>query len=143
MVVRDDDPSGAQRPARVLVIDDVADWRDLARITIEADAGWIVVGEASDGETGVEIAVAVRPDVVLLDIDMPGRGGASTMSALADAVPDAVVVVWTATPGGPDASAARERGAAAVIDKGAGLTALMATLGTIALARRSTDLGGC
>jgi DNA-binding response OmpR family regulator len=57
----------------VLVIDDEAPIRLLCRVNLEAEG--MKVLEASDGESGLETARAERPDVVLLDVMMPGRNG--------------------------------------------------------------------
>jgi DNA-binding response OmpR family regulator len=57
----------------VLVIDDEAPIRLLCRVNLEAEG--MNVLEASDGETGLEAARAERPDVILLDVMMPGRNG--------------------------------------------------------------------
>ena len=57
----------------VLVVDDEAPIRLLCRVNLEAEH--MKVLEAPDGDTGLEIARAERPDVVLLDVMMPGRNG--------------------------------------------------------------------
>jgi DNA-binding response OmpR family regulator len=57
----------------VLVIDDEAPIRLLCRVNLEAEG--MTVLEASDGDTGLETARAERPDVILLDVMMPGRNG--------------------------------------------------------------------
>ena len=57
----------------VLVVDDEAPIRLLCRVNLEAEQ--MKVLEAPDGDTGLEIARAERPDVVLLDVMMPGRNG--------------------------------------------------------------------
>jgi two-component system alkaline phosphatase synthesis response regulator PhoP len=58
---------------KVLVIDDEAPIRLLCRVNLEAEQ--MTVLEAADGETGLELARSERPDVVLLDVMMPGRNG--------------------------------------------------------------------
>jgi DNA-binding response OmpR family regulator len=57
----------------VLVVDDEAPIRLLCRVNLEAEG--MTVLEASDGDSGLETARAERPDVVLLDVMMPGRNG--------------------------------------------------------------------
>ncbi|HEX6491815.1 MAG TPA: response regulator [Gaiellaceae bacterium] len=57
----------------VLVIDDEAPIRLLCRVNLEAEG--MTVLEASDGDAGLEVARAERPDVILLDVMMPGRNG--------------------------------------------------------------------
>jgi DNA-binding response OmpR family regulator len=58
---------------RVLVIDDEAPIRLLCRVNLEASK--IEVSEAEDGKSGLEVARAERPDVILLDVMMPGMDG--------------------------------------------------------------------
>jgi DNA-binding NarL/FixJ family response regulator len=70
----DSDPGG-ERVIRVLVADDQSLVRAGFRILIDSDPGLEVVGEASDGEEAYRMANALRPDVVLMDIRMPGVDG--------------------------------------------------------------------
>ena len=58
---------------RVLIVDDQALFRELLRRTLSAEPGLEVVGEAEDGETSVHLARATSPDVVLMDIELPGE----------------------------------------------------------------------
>jgi two-component system invasion response regulator UvrY len=60
---------------RVLLIDDHKLVRTGIRKILEESAGIQVVGEADDGERGIELCKALKPDVVLLDVSMPGIGG--------------------------------------------------------------------
>ena len=55
---------------RVLIVDDQADIRRLIRMTLEFEP--YACDEAADGETGLQLAVALRPDLILLDVMMPG-----------------------------------------------------------------------
>jgi DNA-binding response OmpR family regulator len=68
--------------ARVLVIDDEGPIRLLCRVNLEA-AG-MVVDEAENGATGIEIALRESPDVILLDVMMPGMDGWEVFGALND-----------------------------------------------------------
>ncbi|HUR84769.1 MAG TPA: response regulator transcription factor [Solirubrobacteraceae bacterium] len=61
-------------PPTVLIVDDHAAFRAGARALLEAD-GWDVVGEAPDGQTGLDAAHALNPDVVLLDVRLPDMDG--------------------------------------------------------------------
>jgi len=60
---------------RVLVVDDEALVRSGLRVLVDTEPGMVVVGEAGDGATAVELARQTRPDVVLMDIRMPGTDG--------------------------------------------------------------------
>ena len=63
----------------VLLVDDHAIVRAGLHRLLEAEDGFTVVGEAATGEEGVEMAAALRPDVVLMDLSMPGMGGLEAM----------------------------------------------------------------
>jgi DNA-binding NarL/FixJ family response regulator len=62
-------------PIRVLIADDEALVRGGFRVLVETEPGMVVVGEAADGATAVALARQTRPDVVLMDIRMPGADG--------------------------------------------------------------------
>lgn len=66
-----------------LIIDDNAHFRDQARELLEAD-GYVVVGEAADGSSGLRAARSLRPDVILLDIGLPDMDGFEVVRCLAD-----------------------------------------------------------
>ena len=83
----------ARDPVRVLLVDDHDVFRHgLARLL--ADEGLTVVAEASGGEAGVRLATELRPDVVLMDLSMPGMSGLeATRAIVAGERPPAVVVL--------------------------------------------------
>jgi DNA-binding NarL/FixJ family response regulator len=60
---------------RVLIVDDQAPFRDAARMVVEATPGFEVAGTAETGEESVEAVRAVRPDLVLMDLNLPGIDG--------------------------------------------------------------------
>ena len=78
---------------RVLTIDDQAIFRAIARDVINATAGFEPVGEAPDGPTGLEAAERLAPDLILLDVRMPGMGGIEVAQRLAATHPELVVVL--------------------------------------------------
>jgi DNA-binding NarL/FixJ family response regulator len=75
----------------VLIVDDHEDFRISARSLLEAE-GFVVVGEAADGAAAIEAVAALRPELVLLDIQLPGLGGLAVAERLA-AEPDSPAVV--------------------------------------------------
>lgn len=66
----------------LLIVDDDASFRSAARALLEAE-GWVVIGEADDGPSAVELARQVRPAVVLLDVQLPGADGFEVAAQLA------------------------------------------------------------
>lgn len=77
---------------RVLIVDDHAAFRALARLLLAAD-GFDVVGEVGDGADAIGAARDLRPDVVLLDVQLPGLDGFQVAQALADDPPGPAVVL--------------------------------------------------
>lgn len=86
-------PAPSERLVRVLLVDDYARLRALYRAALEAEGPFEVVGEAGDGAEGVRLAVALRPDVILLDLSMPTLDGLEAMIELRRAMPEGRVVV--------------------------------------------------
>ncbi len=80
---------------RVLIVDDHAVVREGLRAFLELQDGLEVVGEAADGESGVQQALALAPDVVLMDLLMPERDGIDAMHELRRRLPDTRVIVLT------------------------------------------------
>jgi two-component system, NarL family, response regulator NreC len=78
---------------RILICDDHALLRSGLKRLLDAEGDIEVVGEAANAEAAIACAVAIRPDVVLLDIVMPGRSGVEATPDLLAAAPDANVLV--------------------------------------------------
>ncbi|PSS58395.1 UvrY/SirA/GacA family response regulator transcription factor [Pseudomonas sp. BBP2017] len=106
---------------RVLVVDD----HDLVRTGITrmlADIdGLQVVGEADSGEASLKVARELKPDVVLMDVKMPGIGGLEATRKLLRSHPDVKVVAVTACEEDPFPTRLLQAGAAGYLTKGAGL----------------------
>jgi DNA-binding NarL/FixJ family response regulator len=81
---------------RILLVDDHPITRAALASLLEAH-GFTVAGEASDGEEAIEVARRLLPDLVLLDLSMPGLDGLQALPRLRDAAPEAEVVVLTAS----------------------------------------------
>ena len=80
---------------RILLADDHAVLRTGLRMLISSQRDLEVVGEASDGDEAVRKATALRPDVALVDISMPGSGGIKAIERIRQAVPATRVLVLT------------------------------------------------
>jgi DNA-binding NarL/FixJ family response regulator len=63
------------RTVRVLIVDDQEAFRAAARMVVELSDGFEVAGEADSGEEGIRLANAISPDLVLMDVKMPGVDG--------------------------------------------------------------------
>lgn len=79
----------------VLIVDDADFMRDILREIVQ-DLGWNVAGEAADGAQAVALYRQQRPDLVLLDITMPGMDGNEALKAILAFDPEARVVMITA-----------------------------------------------
>jgi DNA-binding NarL/FixJ family response regulator len=80
---------------RVLLVDDQSLLRMGFRLILEAQPDIEVAGEAADGATGISMAAALRPDVVLMDVRMPGLDGIAATAAITTAGPDSKVLILT------------------------------------------------
>ncbi|MEP6758283.1 MAG: response regulator transcription factor [Actinomycetota bacterium] len=104
---------------RVLIVDDQEPFRLAARMVVELTDGFELVGEAETGEDSVAMAADLQPDLVLMDVNLPGINGLdATRQILAGS--DAVVVLLLSTYEEAEyAPRAAECGAAAYIPKAA------------------------
>lgn len=114
--------------AAVVVADDDASVRGLLRLNLEIE-GHRVVGEAADGAAALAAMVAFRPDVLVLDMMMPGVNGADVLRRIGDCL-DAkrpCVIAYSASP--THLQLAGELGADATILKSGDMTDLLAAVG--------------
>jgi pilus assembly protein CpaE len=80
-------------PVRVLVVDDRAPFRIAAAAVLARTPGFVRVGEAASGEEAVALAAALRPDLVLMDVRLPGITGVEAAAQVVARAPDTVVVL--------------------------------------------------
>jgi DNA-binding NarL/FixJ family response regulator len=109
-------PVGSDRATRTLVVDDDPDQRALVRrLFAQADLG--PVAEAGDAEEALVVAAEHRPDLIVLDLSMPGRSGLEVLPELSELLPDAAIVILSNFPRRRTEAAARRRGAVGYVEK--------------------------
>ncbi|WP_027931501.1 response regulator [Amycolatopsis thermoflava] len=82
-------------PLRVVIADDQALLRGSFRLLVDSEPDMTVVGEAATGAEAVEVVQAARPDVVLMDVRMPGMDGIAATRLLTERMPSARVLILT------------------------------------------------
>ena len=95
----------------VLLVDDHTLFRSGIRSLLQRQADFNVVGEASDGVEGVKRAKQLQPDVVLLDLNMPGISGLETLQLMLQDFPKMAVILLTVSEDAEDLTAALQAGA--------------------------------
>lgn len=102
---------------QVLIVDDQEPFRSAVRMVVELTDGFEVAGEAASGEQGLELAARLRPDLVLMDINMPGIDGLETTRLLLRDLPETNVVIFSTYEAAEYESRALEAGAKAFVPK--------------------------
>ena len=113
---------------RVLLVDDDASLRQLFRLVLEEDDGFEVVGEAEDGRKAIAAARHFHPDLVMLDLAMPGIGGLEALPLIQAVAPQAKIVVLSGLEPGSFAATAMSQGAFAYLTKGKGPEEIVSAL---------------
>jgi DNA-binding NarL/FixJ family response regulator len=96
------------------------------RLLMEPDI--VVVGEANSGEQALELAHALSPDIVLMDVEMPGMDGITATAALRSTTPQSAVVIMSIHDDALTRARAEAAGAAAFVEKTGTLEVLLATI---------------
>ena len=118
---------------RVLVCDDIETMLIAIRAVLDQHDGIEVVGEARNGIEAVELAARLQPDVVLLDLTMPGKDGLEALPELRVAAPEMRVGILSGHDGRPIEEAAK-RGAERFLLKGADPDAIVEAVESAAAA---------
>lgn len=105
---------------RIILADDHRFFRDGVRLLLDAVADTEVVGEAGDGDEVVALAAQLQPDVILMDLNMPGMSGTEATSRIAAATPHIGILVVTMYEDDDSVFAAMRAGARGYLLKGAG-----------------------
>jgi DNA-binding NarL/FixJ family response regulator len=124
----------------VLIVDDQPIVRAGLAVVLDAEADLVVVGQAADGQEAVRLAASLRPDVVCMDVRMPGMDGITATRQIVDASGGAVrVLILTRFDVDEDTFAALEAGAAGFLLKGAREDAIAAAIHSIAAGGGTLD----
>jgi DNA-binding NarL/FixJ family response regulator len=120
-------------PIRVLIVDDQALVRAGFRIILESEPGIEVVGEAADGAAAIRQAAALQPDVICMDVQMPGMDGlTATRAIVADPASRAAVLVLTTFDRDDYLFAALQHGASGFVLKNSSPEALVEAVQVLA-----------
>ena len=107
----------SESDVRVLTVDDQVVFRDAARDVINATPGFEPVGDVGSGEEAMAAVERLRPDLVLLDVRMPGCGGIEAARRITSAYPETIVVLISIEDSEEFAEDAHASGAAALMRK--------------------------
>ena len=110
---------------RVLVVDDHPLVRDWLQRVLENTGEFEIVGQATDGVEAIRMSENLRPDVVIMDLIMPGKGGVAACREIVELLPDTRVLVLTASTDDDAVMAAVAAGATGYVIKDAGLQDLV------------------
>jgi DNA-binding NarL/FixJ family response regulator len=119
-------------PIRVLIADDHALFRYGIKAMIASEQGFELAGEASSGEEAVKLAAELRPDIVLMDIQMPGINGIEATRRILEGNPAIGVVVVTMFDKDDSVFAAMRAGARGYVLKGADADEVIKVIGAVA-----------
>jgi two-component system, NarL family, response regulator LiaR len=115
-------------PVRVLVVDDHVLFAEMLALALDLDGSFDVVGHARNGHEAIEQAAWLRPDLVVMDVQMPVLDGIDATPLVLAAAPRAKVVVVSSSQAPEDRRRAREAGAVAFLGKEASTDELVRAL---------------
>jgi DNA-binding NarL/FixJ family response regulator len=118
----------AADPIRVLLCDDAEGFRALMRVSLADDPAIEIVGEAADGEAGVEATAELQPDVVLLDMSMPRMGGLQAIPKMRRRAPRTSIIGLSSLSAARMAAPSKEIGAHSYLEKGTELDEIRAAI---------------
>jgi len=113
---------------KLLLVDDQPNVRRGLRMRLLFEPDILVVGEASSGEQALELVESLAPDIVLMDVEMPGMDGIAATAAMRDSSPQSAVVMISIHDDVHTRARAQVAGAAAFVEKSGALEVLLATI---------------
>lgn len=102
---------------RILLVDDTGSVRRALRLILSVEPDFAIVGEASDGRHAVALADHLRPDIVLIDLELPGINGIEAARRIRAANSAGEIIMLTAFGGGETRAAASDAGIALFLEK--------------------------
>lgn len=120
------------RKIRLVIVDDHQLVRTGIQSILEESGEVQVVGQAGDGQAGVDLVLEINPDVVMMDLNMPGIGGSEAIRRLLQVRPHSRVIVLSALEDDPFPHQLMEVGAKAYLTKGGPAEEMLAAIRTVA-----------
>jgi DNA-binding NarL/FixJ family response regulator len=108
----------------ILIVDDNANIRSLLRSFVETNTGFKVCGEAENGAEAIEKAKELQPDLILLDLTLPGMSGTQAAPILRKLMPNVKIILFTMHADGVNKSLASAFGIDLVLTKADSITTL-------------------
>lgn len=136
MIERPYDPVREAQPISLLIVDDHPLILAGLAALVRAEPALALVGQASDGLAAVDAYLRLRPDVMLIDLNMPGGGGVEAIRRVRAQVPDARIVILTTYEGDEDVHRGLVAGASAYLLKGSMLDEVVHCVRQVAAHRR-------
>ncbi|MDE9364925.1 response regulator transcription factor [Luteipulveratus sp. YIM 133132] len=118
---------------RILIAEDIDLVGEAFEALLQGEPGYDVVARVTRGDEVLQAAYAYRPDIALLDIDMPGRTGIQACAELHKALPEVRVILLTALPGSGHLPRALEAGASGYLVKSMSAKQLIDALRSVAV----------
>lgn len=128
--------ASSDKPIRIMTVDDHPALRDGIAAIVETQDDMVLVGEAANGAEAIAAFANLRPDVTLMDLQMPVMGGVEAIGEIRQQAPNARVIVLTTYDGDVQAARALKAGAAAYLLKSSLRRELLDTLRSVHAGRR-------
>ena len=109
--------SNSTNTVRVLIVDDQTPFREASRMVVDMTDGFEVVGEAVNGTEALEMIAELAPDLVLMDVQMPGMDGIETTRRISELTDPPVVIVMSTHESGDYNGIAQAAGAVGFVPK--------------------------